>query len=74
MDTPATDEEYRVDRYELLQMEMVATNLRSITVIVTDSKRVTTSQSVSPTYLLVVYEILFYQGCSIIMNAFPCKQ
>ena len=38
-------------------MEMVATNLGAITVVITNSSDHITSETVSPTYLLDVYEI-----------------
>ena len=44
-------------------MEMVATNLGAITVVVTNSSDETTSETVSSIYLLVVYKIYIYQGC-----------
>ena len=44
-------------------MEMVATNLQSIIVEITNSKDDTSSQVVSPKCLLVVHEILFCQRC-----------
>ena len=68
IETPATlDGIYPVDSYELLQMEMVATNLNSITVKVIDSNSVTTSQSVGPIYLYTFNNMEFYQEYLVIM-------
>ena len=55
-----------MDRYELLQMEMVATNLASIVVIVTDSNNIQSSSSVGFTYIFAFNEIIFFQGFLII--------
>ena len=43
--------EYQIDSYKLLQMEMVATNINSLTVIVTDNADYDTSETVSPIFL-----------------------
>ena len=43
--------EYQVDSYELLQMEMVATNINSLTVIVTDNALQDKSETVSSIFL-----------------------
>ena len=68
IETPATlDGIYPVDSYELLQMEMVATNLNSITVKVIDSNSDITSQSVGPIYLYTFNDMEFYQEYLVIM-------
>ena len=51
-------------------MEMVATNLGAITVVVTNSSDETTSETVSSIYLLVVYKIYIYQDVLIIWTDF----
>ena len=50
--------EYQVDSYELLQMEMVATNIKSLTVIVTDNAGHDTSETVSPIFLFFLQNII----------------
>ena len=48
---------YSTDSYELLQMEMVATNLQSITVKVINTAGLVADENVSQTSFLSIYGI-----------------